>query len=137
MLCFLELGMSIWGIVVLVQQKLQFTKTRVVTGVPAIIAGLILMSTLPLLLTIGFTVGVVLTMNNGGRPVSIVDYPALLLVDLGGLALVIGAVGAIAAVYGRDPRQLPDQLWGSPGTANQPLPPPADPSNPYSPPHLR
>jgi hypothetical protein len=91
-----ELAMMIFGIVTLVRGKFSLTRTRVVTGFHAYAIGIVLTATLPVLLAVGFVIGVAAVAASGGRPP---DLNKLAFLDpvIVALSLLIVTVIALSA----------------------------------------
>ena len=83
MLLALEIGMLVFGIVTLAQGKITFSRTKVVEGAPAYIAGVILLLPLPLAIMAGIFVS--LDAIQKGREIDPADSKFLLIE--GGLIL--------------------------------------------------
>src|SRR5262249_19095665 len=56
MLCAFEVALTIMGVMAIFKQKLQMTKGRVVTGVPAILTGILMAGTIPLVFVFAFVI---------------------------------------------------------------------------------
>jgi hypothetical protein len=126
MCCFLEIGMTIFGIVTLTKGRFMVSKSKVVTGSSAHIIGALLTATFPLALGIGFVVGFLYAVNTGQAPGF---NPLFVAVDAGVVGLILLAVLVIAFSAGKPetPAALPDMA-----RTDWIPPPPADPNNPYS-----
>ena len=145
MCCIIQIVMFVYGIVTLVKGNFSLASNRVVTGWPSVVVGLLLLLTLPLNLLFGIGYGFYMVMREEGLGDG--EQLILTLVEFG---VVVGtwiAIYIISSIYGRDHSAPPtgpnrtytyqDLLPPEPPENSQPLPPPSDPNNPYSPPHTR
>jgi hypothetical protein len=152
MLCILEVGLFVFGIVTLVKGEFQVSGDRVVTGLPAYMIGLIMMATLPMILVTAIVIGIVQEMQNpnGGGAF---DF-GYVLVDIGGLVVAGALIGTIGWLSGKPRYQPVAGMYGQPMPYYQPPssdhpiagsfghptnypPPPQDPANPYNPPYAK
>jgi hypothetical protein len=139
MLCGLEIALTIMGIVAIYNQKLQFSRAKILTGVPAILVGLLMTGTIPMVLAGVFVLMFAAGFANPNPPDSSVWEIAL---HLGVLAFVAIVAGTVTAMFGYPEHIEPNVPLGP--TFADPLPPnptwpppPSDPKNPYSPPNMR
>jgi hypothetical protein len=107
----MSIAMLIFGIIALVRGQFTLTRTKVVSGVPARVIGVILLLPLPLMLAGGLLIGVVLGMQGKQPRPEDIQGPAVLL-EVGiilGCMLIAVIIGAVTA---RPPkrRRLPDDL---------------------------
>jgi hypothetical protein len=97
---FLQIGMLIYGIVILVTGKYKLSTTKVAEGPPARIAGVFMLLPLPLALLAGFAVGLTMVREPADlerlRPTF-----AILEIGITLTCLIIAVV--IGAANGRDP----------------------------------
>ena len=63
----LELAFLVWGIIILTKRKFQLSSRKVVTGMPAILVGIMFVSLLPLGFVMGIILGVVMALNGAWR----------------------------------------------------------------------
>jgi len=142
MLCALEVALTIMGIVAIFKQKLQLGKGKVLTGIPAILVGLLMVATIPLVFC-----GVVVLMVVLGAMQQPPDAVSMweIAVHLGVLAFIGLTAFVVTAIFGHpeeiapiNPNTYPTFADALPPNPNwPPPPPPADPKNPYSPPNMR
>ena len=141
MLCGLEIALTIMGIVAIYNQKLQFSKGKIVTGLPAILLGLLMVATIPMVIGGIVVVMFAIGFANPNQPVpdsSMWEFG----VHLGVLAFVAITALIVTAMFGHPEEIVPPNLNAPPMFAD-PLPPnpnwprPSDPKNPYSPPNMR
>ena len=138
MCCLVQVAMSVWGIVTLATGQFVVSRTRVVLGRPAVLIGVILTSTFPVMVGIGFFFGVVggfLGAFDGGQIPEDLRLTFLAL-DVVGVLLILAIVYAIA-LMNNQPR-VPRHPGTTPPPLNpfSPPPPPGyappDPNNPYA-----
>jgi hypothetical protein len=134
MLCIVEIAMSVFGIVTLVRGKFSFTKNKVVTGLPAYAIGIILTLTLPLLLCMGFVIGLLIAINAQGRPVppdAMLKYAWMDMVVVPIILVIVGIIVAVSPKAGPRPSGLPQEPISQ-------LPPDIPPmgDNPYASPYM-
>lgn len=135
MICVLQFAALIYGIVVLVTGKFSLTRGSEVTGTRARIIGGILACWLPLSAVIGFTIGILLVMNNPNMNQQGImrEMTQYWWVDLAVAAFVIITVLIIANTAKKTPSQPFGQV-NSPYPPQQQFPPKSDSDNPYQPP---
>ena len=131
----LELAFLVWGIIILTKRKFQLSSRKVVTGMPAILVGIMFVSLLPLGFVMGIILGVVMALNGGlenlenGNAENMWIYAVLINVGLIVGAFVIAVL--VAVTKGKDPRELEQAMDPYQQYPQQPVPP-RDPNNPYS-----
>lgn len=133
-MCWLELALTVWGIVTLCRGEFPLFGGKVVRGVPAYLVGGLLTAILPILIGIGIVIGIMLVAQ--GVPAQQLqargnEYWWLDLIVVP-IFLVITLV--IAFVNAEDPP--PTQLYNPYAPQQFPPPgpqyPPMDPNNPYA-----
>jgi hypothetical protein len=135
MLCALEIALTIMGIVAIYNQKLQFGKGKTLTGIPAILVGLLMTGTIPMVVGVVFAVMFAIGFANPNQPVP--DSTVWEIgVHLGVLAFVAITALIVTAIFGHPEHILPNVPVGPtfadplPPSTNWP-PPATDPKNPY------
>ena len=128
----LQIGLLIWGIVILVKQEVKLSK--VVKGGPAIAIGILFVATLPLAFAVGLVLGLVLGATGGQEAVDAFMSYAFFL-DIGLIVLVIVVAFIIAGMYGKHPHEF-DRPYkansGNPFADPNQQQGPIDTTNPYS-----
>ena len=127
MLCAIEIGMLIVGIMALSRGEVRLGKNWSIRGLPALAIGAILAATLPLIAAVGFVSGFMMGLTGNEKAL-----PMLAAVDLGGVALSAVACLIIAAL---SPNA--DEAESEAPAASAPFVPPflsqpTDPANPYA-----
>lgn len=102
MICGLEIGLAIFGILALVRGKMTLSKNKIVVGAPARLLGLLALAPLPLAFGVG-AVYAVTQVAAGGDPEKFAEDNrwTLTLIEGGiviGVAIVVFAIGAMVAV---------------------------------------
>jgi len=97
MILGLEIGMLIVGIMALVKGTVTLSKTRVVEGVPARIAGVIMLLPLPLSFAGGFMLGASRAMTKGGQ-VNVQEFQTTLIIMEVAIVLSCLAIGVVIAL---------------------------------------
>lgn len=95
MLCALEIGLLIWGIVTLIKGRLTVSKNKVVTGGRARLIGVIMLLPLPLAFIMGAIIGVTKAANNQSADMTdpvLIGVEAAIVLGLGALAIVLGLI---------------------------------------------
>jgi len=131
MCCFVEIAMTIWGIVTLATGKFTLAKNKIVTGGPAYSVGVILTATFPVAFGLGLVVGFVIVAQGGNPQEDMLKYAWI---DAVVVLALLGLAFAVAIPNAKDPNQqlgAPGQPWNTGPTSF----PPADPNNPYQSPH--
>ncbi|GIW98022.1 MAG: hypothetical protein KatS3mg111_1355 [Pirellulaceae bacterium] len=133
MCCLVEIAMTVWGIVTLVQGRFFLTRDKIVRGTWAYVIGGLLTATLPVVLGLGFFVGLVLTVIRGREP-TVEELLPLSILDVVVVTVILSAVVVIAVMKGKPvgPESTPTQSEVGP-----PVPPPVDTNNPYQSPSPR
>jgi len=127
----LQLVLLIWGIVILTKQRVSLTRSKVVTGGPAILIGILFVCLMPIGILVGVVLGMVIVANNLPQDNL---YMYGLIADLTLIALAVIIAFVIANIYGHDPNEVFDpmkQMGYEAFSPNEPMPP-SDPNNPYS-----
>ena len=107
-----EFFLLIYGIVTLAKGKVNISHNRIVTGVPAYMAGLVMLMVLPLNLMIGLTIGFVLAAR--GDPVDFEKPPWVFgLIEIGVTLIAVAILVFINLSYGKPPedRRRFDRDW--------------------------
>ena len=111
-MCFIaEIAMMIFGIITLVRGKFNLMRNRIVTGAPAYAIGIILTATLPLIMGIGFVIGVVLTINAHGQKPDVQQLYMLSILDVvlvPFVLLVVIIIALAAPKNSKDKQDIPD-----------------------------
>lgn len=99
MICGLEIGLAIFGLIALVRGKMTLSKTKVVVGVPARLIGLLALTPLPIAFAVGFVYAIV---NGADAERMAKDNQLTLgLIEAGiviGVAILVFAIGAAVAI---------------------------------------
>ena len=128
----LQLGISVWGIFILIKQKVTLTKNKVVTGGPAIAIGILFAGMLPLGFLVGVILGLIVAPMGQGAIDNLMSYAFVLDLVILALVLIIGFV--IASIYGKSPGEIAREKRNSQPPYSQPNQQawPVDTSNPYA-----
>jgi hypothetical protein len=136
--CLAELGIMVFGIVVLATGKVKISSDRVVQGAPARVIGAILL--LPLILGVGgeFLLGIILGVQQArtGQPITAAEIQAkmqipVLILHATVFVLTFGVAFAIALAYGRRPDRAPRDLNFGDAPAGGHFPGGGPPDRPY------
>jgi hypothetical protein len=127
MLCAIEIGMLIVGIMALSRGEVRLGQNWSIRGLPAYAIGAILTATLPLIAAIGFISGFMMGLTGNEKAL-----PMLAMVDLGGVALSAVSCLIIAALSPNADNAEPEV----PASSTPYVPPfisqPMDPANRYA-----
>jgi hypothetical protein len=136
MCCIAEIAMSIFGIVTLARGKFSLTRGRVITGLYAYLIGIILTLTLPLMLGIGFVVGIAIGINAGaqGRPIAGDEMLKYAWLDMVFVPIILVIVGVIAAMAPKSSATPSNACQQPDGQLPRDIPPMGD--NPYASPYM-
>ncbi len=94
MICGMEIGMFIAGVMALIKGRMTISKTRAVEGVPARLLGLIAMTPLPIVLLVGVVIGVI--QGDNAQALLANNNLAMILTEAGiviGIAVLVFGVG--------------------------------------------
>lgn len=102
--CGIAVGLTIFGLLGLIRGKMTISKTKVVVGVPARLLGLLAMTPIPLLLSVGVVIGL---MNLNEDPQKLQKDNQLLFaaIEVGvvvGVALLVFVIAAVVAIHPKE-----------------------------------
>lgn len=101
MICGLEIGLAIFGLIALVRGKMTLTKNKIVVGIPARLLGLIALAPFPIFLLVGVAFGVMNANAPDPEKVAKDNQGLFTAIEVGVViltAIVVFAVGAMVAV---------------------------------------
>jgi hypothetical protein len=118
MICVIEIGLFIFGIIMLITGKMKLSAGRVVEGTPARLLGLLALLPLPLCVVVGLIYGVTVAMQNPNAPndfafgsrQTIIITVIEAVITLGTLAAVLG-IGYAVGKAPVDKRQRLVDEW--------------------------
>ena len=130
-----QIGLLIWGIVILAKQEVKMTRNKVVKGGPAIAIGVLFVTLIPSLFLVGLVLGIVSFAAGGQEAVDGVVANAAFL-EFGVLILFVVVAFIIASKYGKHPDDIDQQPYkansDNPYAQPDQYQKPIDTSNPYS-----
>lgn len=106
MICGLQIGLAIFGLIALIRGKMTISKTKVVVGAPARLIGLLALVPIPLTLGVGMLIGIA-KVAEGGNPEKIAeDNRGLLMgVEIGIVIVIAILVFGLGAALGVSPKE--------------------------------
>ena len=135
MLFLFELGLCIYGIVILCKGRIKKGLTHEVVGSKARIIGLVYLATLPIPLCIGIAYGIYFVMANNRAPEMDDLLVFGLITDLSSIAFVLILANVLTSKW---KQPVVQQSMGAPGFGDSPegntFAPPTDSDNPFTPP---
>lgn len=107
MICGLQIGLAIFGLIALIRGKMTISKTKVVVGAPARLIGLLALVPIPLTLGVGMLIGIA-KVAEGGNPEKIAeDNRGLLMgVEIGIVIVTAILVFGLGAALGVSPSEV-------------------------------
>lgn len=106
MICGLQIGLAIFGLIALIRGKMTISKSKVIVGTPARLIGLLALVPIPLTLGVGMLIGIA-KVAEGGNPEKIAeDNRGLLMgVEIGIVIVTAILVFGLGAALGVSPAE--------------------------------